>query len=77
MEILGGPISDIFGLGGGSGSRGQILMRLLLDTHTWLWSDGEPRKLSSEVYQAITDGRNSRFLSAVSIWEAVLLLQAG
>jgi PIN domain nuclease of toxin-antitoxin system len=51
-------------------------MRLLLDTNIWLWSGLEPHKLSSEVYQAITDGRNSRFLFSVSICEAILLLEA-
>jgi PIN domain nuclease of toxin-antitoxin system len=41
-------------------------MRLLLGTNIWLWSDSEPHKLSSEVYQAITDGRNSRSLSPLA-----------
>jgi len=51
------------------------MMRLLLDTHIWLWSFREPHKLSSEVHQAIEDPRNSRFLSPISIWEAILLLE--
>jgi len=50
-------------------------MRLLLDTHIWLWSILEPHKLSSEVHQSISDPGNDRFLSPVSIWEAIILLE--
>lgn len=50
-------------------------MRLLLDTHIWLWGYREPHKLSSEVHRAITDPGNERFLSPVSIWEVILLLE--
>jgi PIN domain nuclease of toxin-antitoxin system len=51
------------------------MMRLLLDTHIWLWSFREPHKLSSEVHRAVADPRNIRFLSPVSIWEAIILLE--
>jgi PIN domain nuclease of toxin-antitoxin system len=50
-------------------------MRLLLDTHIWIWSYSEAHKLSSEVTREITDPKNERYLSAVSIWEAVVLLE--
>ena len=50
-------------------------MRLLLDTHIWLWSFREPHRLTSDVQRAIGDPRNSRFLSPVSIWEAIILLE--
>lgn len=51
------------------------MRRLLLDTHIWLWAFLEPHKLSSEVRQSLSDPKNVRFLSAVSIWEAILLLE--
>jgi PIN domain nuclease of toxin-antitoxin system len=51
------------------------MMRLLLDTHIWLWSFREPHKLSSDVYRVIADPRNGRYLSPVSIWEATILLE--
>jgi PIN domain nuclease of toxin-antitoxin system len=51
------------------------MMRLLLDTHIWLWSFREPHKLSSEVHRTIGDPENFRFLSPVSIWEAIVLLE--
>lgn len=50
-------------------------MRLLLDTHIWIWSHLEPHKLSSEVARELTNPKNDQFLSAVSIWEAILLLK--
>jgi PIN domain nuclease of toxin-antitoxin system len=51
------------------------MMRFLLDTHIWLWSLREPHKLTSEVHQALGDPGNSRFLSAISIWEVTILLE--
>ena len=50
-------------------------MRFLLDTHIWLWSSREPDKLSSQVYQALSDPGNGRFLSPISIWEVLLLIE--
>jgi|SRR5271166_3199683 len=50
-------------------------MRLLLDTHIWLWSTNEPHKLTSDVHSAITDPGNICYLSPVSILEVILLLE--
>lgn len=50
-------------------------MRLLLDTHIWLWIHREPWKLSSEVNQCIADSQNELWLSPFSIWEMILLLE--
>ncbi|MGH9676962.1 MAG: type II toxin-antitoxin system VapC family toxin [Candidatus Acidiferrum sp.] len=49
-------------------------MKLLLDTHIWLWSFLEPHRVSSEVARQLANQENERFLSAVSIWEAVVLM---
>ncbi|MBU1262349.1 type II toxin-antitoxin system VapC family toxin [bacterium] len=44
-------------------------MRLLLDTHTFLWFiDGNP-KLTSYARQLIEELTNKRFLSVASLWE--------
>ena len=51
------------------------MSRLLLDTHIWLWAFLEPHKLSSAVHQSLSDSKIVRFFSAVSIWEAILLLE--
>ena len=50
-------------------------MKLLLDTHIWIWSDVEAHKLSSEVARELASPANERYLSAVSVWEAILLLE--
>jgi PIN domain nuclease of toxin-antitoxin system len=50
-------------------------MKLLLDTHIWIWSYLEPYKISSEVTRELVNPGNDRFLSAVSVWEAVVLLE--
>ena len=50
-------------------------MRLLLDTHIWLWVHREPWKLSSEVNQCLADRQNELWLSPFSIWELVILVE--
>lgn len=48
-------------------------MRLLLDTHIWLWSLGEPAKLSPRVLRELANSENQLWLSPISLWEALLL----
>jgi len=50
-------------------------MRLLLDTHIWLWALREPHKLTSLVHQALFDPGNDLYLSPISIWEVTVLLE--
>ena len=50
-------------------------MRLLLDTHIWLWSVLEPERLSRRVASEIQDSRNELWLSPISIWELIVLWQ--
>jgi PIN domain nuclease of toxin-antitoxin system len=50
-------------------------MKFLLDTHIWIWGYMAPHKLSSEVAREISNQEHSRFLSPVSIWEMVTLLE--
>jgi PIN domain nuclease of toxin-antitoxin system len=47
-------------------------VKLLLDTHVWLWWNTEPERLSSAVLKQIADHRNQVFLSAASIWEMAI-----
>ena len=44
-------------------------MRLLLDTHTFLWLDGSPEQLSPAALAACEDPTNELYLSVVSAWE--------
>jgi PIN domain nuclease of toxin-antitoxin system len=47
-------------------------MRLLLDTHVFLWYiSGDPR-LPSNFHSAIQDPANEVYLSVASVWEAVV-----
>ena len=52
-------------------------MRLLLDTHIWLWSLLEPERLSRRVAKALEDSRNELWLSPVSVWEVLVLSEKG
>jgi len=52
-------------------------MKLLLDTHIWLWSFLEPKKLTRRVAGALENARNELWLSPVSIWEVLILSQKG
>jgi PIN domain nuclease of toxin-antitoxin system len=52
-------------------------MRILLDTHVFLWFiSGEPR-LPRSLREAIQDSDNTVFLSAVSIWEVTVKYKLG
>ena len=52
-------------------------MRLLLDTHIWLWSLLEPQRLSPEVRAALVDPDNELWLSPITVWEVLVLTQKG
>ena len=52
-------------------------MKLLLDTHVWLWSHAEPERLTKRVTAALTKEGNDLWLSPISIWEFLLLAQRG
>ena len=52
-------------------------MRLLLDTHIWLWSLSDPAKLSRRVKSALTAAANELWLSPISVWELLVLAERG
>jgi PIN domain nuclease of toxin-antitoxin system len=47
-------------------------MRLLLDTHVFLWYISADSRLPATVKVAIEDPANEVFLSAASVWESVI-----
>jgi PIN domain nuclease of toxin-antitoxin system len=50
-------------------------MRLLLDTHIWLWSALDQARLSSRVTAALENPNNELWLSPISLWEVLTLCQ--
>ena len=48
-------------------------MKLLLDTHIWLWSLHDPHRLGKRVQNELRDSANERWLSPISTWEALTL----
>lgn len=52
-------------------------MKLLLDTHIWIWSILEPQRLSRRVTAQLDNSQNEIWLSPVSIWEAMLIHRKG
>ncbi|MGO9114145.1 MAG: type II toxin-antitoxin system VapC family toxin [Thermoguttaceae bacterium] len=52
-------------------------MRLLLDTHIWLWTLSDPRRLGRRVLQQLKDEANELWLSPISTYEALTLHYKG
>ena len=52
-------------------------MKVLLDTHTFLWWNTEDPLLSVHAKEIIADGKNEVFLSAVSVWEIMIKTAKG
>lgn len=52
-------------------------MKLILDTHIFLWLISEDNRLSEDKVQTILDPNNQVFLSVASIWECVIKYQTG
>ncbi len=50
-------------------------MKLLLDTHIWLWYAGEDPRLSDELRRAIVQETTEVWLSPISVWEVMLLVE--
>lgn len=52
-------------------------MKLLLDTHIWLWSLLAPSNLAPAVSAALESPDSEIWLSPISAWEALLLVERG
>lgn len=52
-------------------------MNILLDTHIFIWSTGNPEKLSQRVTDLLTDTGNTWILSIASVWEIQIKVQLG
>ena len=52
-------------------------MKVLLDTHIFLWFITKNKRLSQKAYDAISNRDNEIYLSVVSVWEAMIKYQLG
>jgi PIN domain nuclease of toxin-antitoxin system len=51
-------------------------MKLLLDTHIWLWGVLEPERIGRRTLRALASTSNQLWLSPISIWEVGSLADA-
>lgn len=52
-------------------------VKLLLDTHIWIWSVLESARLGPRVAAALDDEANEIWLSPIAVWEMLLLAERG
>ena len=52
-------------------------MKVLLDTHIFLWWITDDSRISQRVSAIMADGNNELYLSAASIWEIVIKSRLG
>ena len=52
-------------------------MKLLLDTHIWIWSLFAPDRLTGKVAAHLESPDNELWLSPISVWETLLLVERG
>lgn len=48
-------------------------MRLLLDTHIWLWTLQDPSRIGKRLLHELKNPENELWLSPISTWEALIL----
>lgn len=52
-------------------------MKLLLDTHVFIWWTGSPDLLKTDLLETIKNPRNTLYVSAASSWEVQIKLSIG
>jgi PIN domain nuclease of toxin-antitoxin system len=52
-------------------------MKALLDTHTFIWWDSDPSRLSAKALTVLHDPASIILLSVVSVWEILVKSQLG
>lgn len=52
-------------------------MKLLLDTHIWLWSVLEPHRIARNLSCELESEANEFWVSPISVWEALTLQRKG
>ena len=52
-------------------------MRVLIDTHIFIWCDRQPSAVPSALLRTLRDRRNDVFVSAASVWEIAIKRASG
>ena len=52
-------------------------MKLLLDTHIWVWSVAEDSRLTDMVRRVLGDPLHELWISSISTWEVLILAERG
>jgi len=52
-------------------------LKLLLDTHVWIWLLTDPERLSRLAHTALVAAENQLYLSSASTWECSVKVAAG
>jgi PIN domain nuclease of toxin-antitoxin system len=52
-------------------------LKLLLDTHIWIWSQQEPKRLGRRLREELDNEDNELWLSPISTWELLILVRKG
>jgi PIN domain nuclease of toxin-antitoxin system len=52
-------------------------MKILLDTHIFIWWDSEPEKLSPSTLELLQQSETRRYVSVISLWEMQIKNQIG
>lgn len=50
-------------------------MKLLLDTHIWVWSHVDPKRLGARLAHRLEDPATELWLSPISVWEFLVLAE--
>jgi PIN domain nuclease of toxin-antitoxin system len=59
------------------GGAGRRQVKLLLDTHIFVWSFLEPERLGRRLRESLLDPGNEIHLSPISVWECLVLAEKG
>ena len=52
-------------------------MKLLLDTHIWVWSVADDSRLTDTVRRVLGDPSHELWISSISTWEVLILAERG
>lgn len=59
------------------GRLGLHQVKILLDTHCWLWLQTDPGRFDAELLGTLADPSSRRYLSAASSWEIAIKYALG